>query len=356
MCLVDGKWIESDLVSIRWNDRHFCVTMDVNSDGRDDLICTVGAVSGRGKGYTELYMTLPNGTLNFLKGVQPHGLQKYPTMRTRVAAALRNNKGTKTYVFIGTQGSKREDGGSNLHRMFRNVYTRAGAFPYFVEVPGPWTSKLFPATCAHAGDFTGDRRDDLIVCDPTGVSLLVRQGLNHQFTRVAMPTRSDYVKFWKKVRLADVTGDGRVDLVVITSHEPRNFVRVFKGQKASPYFDFKNPYYERTLKWTATDVEVLDVNRDGTADLYVVQVNDAKGQFCGPHKAVVTLPDDVIPPRDGARDLLLLGNGRNGLFTAVEMQHSQPGCGSIAQRWDARTMLLSQGGFNHPGYHLLLEW
>ena len=40
----------------------------------------------------------------------------------------------------------------------------------------------------------------------------------------------------------------------------------------------------------------------------------------------------------------------------VAMQHAMPGCGSVAERWDARTMLLSQGGFDHPGYHLLLEW
>jgi hypothetical protein len=131
---------------------------------------------------------------------------------------------------------------------------------------------------------------------------------------------------------------------------------VFKGRAVSPYFDFLNPYYQRDMGWTAVDVEVLDVNRDGRADLYVSKVNSARGQFCGPHGKVIYLPDNEIPPLDKARDVLLLGNNRRTRFTIVQMQHSRPGCGSIVQRWDARTMLLAQGDFNHPGFDLLLEW
>jgi hypothetical protein len=328
--------------------------MDVNRDGLPDIACTIGAGSGRGEGFTQLFMTLPNGTLSLVGNA--HGLQKYPTMRNRVAVALKNKRGVREYLFMGTQGSKRKDGRSNLHRMFRNVYSAPGRFPYFVEVPGPWAERLFPATCAVAGDFSGDGQDDLIVCNPADVSLLARKvGTGHGFVKVALPSRSPHIQNWGKVRLADVTGDGRKDLVVLTSS---SIVLVFKGQAASPYFDFFTPYYKRAMPFSATDVEVLDVNQDGRPDLYVSLVNSAKGQFCGPHGRVVVLPKDVIPPRDRAQDILLLGNARQAAsrFTPVTMQHSLPGCGSFVERWDGRTMLLSQGGFNHPGYHLLLEW
>jgi hypothetical protein len=333
--------------------------MDVDRDGLPDIICGVGAGAGLGVGYTELYMTQPNGTLSLLAAPSPHGLQKYPTSRNRVAVTLRNKQGVKEYVFMGTQGKKRADGGSNLHRVFRNVYSAPGVFPYFVEVRGPWAAAgLFDASCAAAGDFTGDGRDDLVVCNAGGPALLAAQRPGHAFARVPLlPAKNPYIQQWKKARLADATGDGRLDLVVITW---ANALRVFRGRAASPYFDFSAPYYQRALPATANDVEVLDVNRDGRPDLYVVLVNAAKGQFCSKRGRVVNLPANVTPPADAARDLLLVGNGARrpaaARFTPVAMQHAMPGCGSVAERWDARTMLLSQGGFNHPGYHLLLEW
>ena len=44
-------------------DRHYCVTMDVNRDNRTDIICGVGAVLGTGDGYTELYLTQSDGSV-----------------------------------------------------------------------------------------------------------------------------------------------------------------------------------------------------------------------------------------------------------------------------------------------------
>jgi hypothetical protein len=70
-CLVNGTWIRnnrtmldaSDALNGGPIDRHYCVTMDVNRDNRSDIICGVGAVLGTGDGYTELYLTQPDGSV-----------------------------------------------------------------------------------------------------------------------------------------------------------------------------------------------------------------------------------------------------------------------------------------------------
>lgn len=66
-----------------------------------------------------------------------------------------------------------------------------------------------------------------------------------------------------------------------------------------------------------------------------------------------------MPPRDTARDILLVGQIDDfEPFVAIQMEHRQPGCGSIAQSFggEGKAMVLAQGDMGHPGYHLLLEW
>jgi FG-GAP-like repeat len=369
-CLRDGAWVVSNTKELNnTKDRHTCVTMDVNKDGYEDIICNVGAFSGRGSGYNELFMTNPAGgsIVQLLsksdpnKVMSPSGLQKYPTMRNRVSAVLRNKEGEKKYVFMGTLGVPRKDGKPNQHRMFKNVFTAPNKFPYFVEVPGPWI-RLFVAPCSVSGDFTGDGRDDLVVCNGSGPALLVRQGnAPDSFVQVPVPPSNPYVVQWHNARLADITGDGRKDLVVVTGPRSRGTVEpwyliVFRGIPASPYFDFARPYFRKQMPYVPSDVEVLDVNRDGRTDIYVVQVDDRRGSWCGPQGKVIQLPKDVVPPPDRAPDVLFVGVRDARRFVPVKMQHSRPGCGAIAQRWDHRTMLLSQGSFDNSGYMLLLEW
>jgi hypothetical protein len=70
-CLYDGRWTlnnntaldSEDVLNLNTIDRHFCVTMDVNRDGRDDVLCNVGASKGKGEGFNELYITQPDGSL-----------------------------------------------------------------------------------------------------------------------------------------------------------------------------------------------------------------------------------------------------------------------------------------------------
>jgi hypothetical protein len=70
-CLVNNTWTlnsnarldASDALNGGPIDRHYCVTMDINRDNRTDIICGVGAVLGTGDGYTELYLTQSDGSV-----------------------------------------------------------------------------------------------------------------------------------------------------------------------------------------------------------------------------------------------------------------------------------------------------
>ena len=142
----DGSWSKSPVAHLdlmdrkNWRDgprpgidRHDCVALDANGDGLEDITCLVGANKGQGVGFNELYLTQRSGKL---EKVLSHGLQKYPTMRTRLAAKLRRKADGSTLIFISTTEGPRDDGKPNQHRMFRLLKSHKP--PYFVEVPGPW--------------------------------------------------------------------------------------------------------------------------------------------------------------------------------------------------------------------------
>lgn len=137
-CFINGKWARpfwaqmddnddlNDIDGPEVIDRHDCGAIDVNQDGELDIYCQVGANSGRGFGYNELYLTQSDGSL---QKVERHGLQKHPGMRGRYTTVL-NGK----YVVLANKGVPRQDKYSNRHAIFKAI----GAPPYFREVVGPW--------------------------------------------------------------------------------------------------------------------------------------------------------------------------------------------------------------------------
>lgn len=351
-------------VSDIWNsvdsphiDRHECVAMHVNNDDLLDIVCLVGADKATGKGYNEVYLTRPNGSL-FKIG--RHGLHRYPSMSTRHAAALQSATGHQL-LFIATTGAKRRDGLPNQHRMFRKDLYQA----YFREVKGPWIRHV-PTECAVSADIDGDGIDDLILCTKKSATLY-RQDRSGRWTVVKGVT-GPHVSKWGGVQVEDVTGDGRVDLVVVGQipygqHRKRSFVKVFRGISRAPFFDFGRPYYERVLSEASPSVAVLDVNRDGRKDLYVVQTNRRTGYCADRHPfrywgGGLDPPREWQPPLDTTRDLLLLGTAGAARYRVLNMPlRYQYGCGFLAQRFgDDQTMLLAYGDTMHNGFNLLVEW
>jgi hypothetical protein len=259
--------------------------------------------------------------------------------------------------------------------MYKNVYTEPNAFPYFQEVSGPWKNYQLEATCAVSGDFTRDKRDDLIVCHIGGPPLLVvKQPTGDRFVQLAMSSTNPYLKNWRNVRLADVTKDGFVDLLVVTWGAPAksipSYLYIFKGIRGSPYFNFTRPYYQARLPYSSPDLQVLDANRDNIPDIYVVQTDERTGSYCtkdmaSPADPLVCPaspdpdPTDSVPPLDLANDVLFVGTGnvKAPQYVRVAMNHSEPGCGWIAQKWDKPNSMLLQGSsFNQAGSTMILEW
>jgi FG-GAP-like repeat len=364
-------------------DRHDCAVMDVNHDGKLDVICAVGADMGKGTGFTEVYLTVDNAFLvNKLQKVpRGHGLQKYPSTRSRLVERLRGADGSEL-IFIATRGEPRSDNLTNVHRMYRHVKStldasattaNATAHPnsfYFEDVPGPWELMQTDATCLIVADLNGDGIDDIIICNSRATPLIYLQSYDGTF--LELPYFG--IKKWRQARVADVTGDGIVDLVVSTHRERElqvpPLVSIYKGYKSYPHFDWSQPYFERKMQFGTPSVEVLDVNSDGVADIYIVQTDETTlDTYCGGGlfdnrkwwASGNYPPASFVPPRDLANDLLLVGNGyskRHGVpFTEVYLNHSEPGCGFFTQLFgDNRTMILGQGTNSRPGHSLLLQW
>jgi hypothetical protein len=375
-------------------DRHDCVTVDANHDGVDDIICGVGANKGSGVGYTELYLgtsstmdgnnltmtTTTTTTNNRVKKVaNGRGLQRHPTTRTRFVRALKSADGSDL-VFIAARGATRVDGQENVHRMYRNVPTNETSRNhqhnfYYEEVKGPWRRNSH-ASCLITQDFNGDGLDDIILCNQRSRALIYLQNPDSSWT--TLPThggKNNNNKYWRSARLADFTGDGILDLVVVSwgaspaLPNENSYVRIFAGQSYFPYLDFRRPpILDYPLAFATPDVEVLDVNSDGSPDLYIPMADEltldtycadvldnrlwwAKGN---------QPPVDWTPPVDYVADLLILGKTGNGTYLAehfIDMDHAEPGCGWMVERFgNGRTMILAQGTGNRPGHNMILQW
>lgn len=195
-----------------------------------------------------------------------------------------------------------------------------------------------------------------------------------------IPLRDPSLRNWRNARVADVDGDGILDLAVVYFGDTKSLLRVFKGIRRRPYFKFDSSgYFSLELPFAAPDLEAFDANSDGKTDLYIVQTDERRkepdgsfreGSYCGGRKLIpqewwsggpnrITPPNDYVPPNDMAPDLLLLGNPGAPYaerFTRVEMLHREPGCGYRVKKFGNNSLVLAQGSFDRPGHQLFLDW
>lgn len=386
-CLTENGWKRNDLIELDSNDalndidgpknidRHDCTRIDANGDGVLDLVCGVGADKGKGTGYNELYITEPDGTLTKVLG--EHGLHKYPTLRVRFVEAMSDPYGDPL-VFFATHGIRRADNATNTHKIFKRTLrddwsneTTNYIFEDLEEI-GTTSSPLTrytDATCVLVADFNGDGIDDLLVGNRGSRSLLFIQTADGYWKK--SPIKGWRSKNWRSAKVGDITGDGILDLIVSdwggrSASSSNATIRIFEGLSVSPYFDFtrRGMILERQLPFAVPDVELFDANNDGILDVYVVQTDEvSKRTYCaGPFKNRKWWgrgnqpPTNFTPPLDQANDLLLLGGVEVASFETIEMQHSEPGCGSKVLAFGSSSLILAQGTRNRPGHNLLLEW
>jgi hypothetical protein len=216
-------------------------------------------------------------------------------------------------------------------------------------------------------DINGDGLDDLLICNERSMSLIYLQHANNSWSELPKGRGCRHKKNWSNARVADVTGDGFPDIIVVGRGQP-SYVKVFQGSPTYPHYDFSAiPYFAMSLPFAAPDVGVLDVNEDGVADLYIVQVDltPVSTNYCSYMSRTVDFygkpgpraPDSFTPPLDLANDVLLIGNTDGSLFTKHIMNFARPGCGSRAERFGGgKTMILAQGSEDRSGHNLLLQW
>eukprot|EP00978_Attheya_sp_CCMP212_P029299 scaffold103624_cov56-Attheya_sp.AAC.2 len=341
-------------------DRHACGSMDVNGDGIMDVMCAVGANKGTGDGFTEVYLTSSRGVLY---KVFNHGLDKYPSMRSRDMITLKGADNSDL-VLITTNGRKRIDERPNTHRMFKRTAQQSDG-SFFTEVTGPW-ELYFEASCVVVADFDDNGTDDILFCNQRGGAMMFTQDTDGSWTNAVLATSNRAkrnTKHWRKTRVEDVTNDGIPDLIVVGWRSPW-YVRVFKGIPKPPFFDLRQPYFERIMEYPTPDVEVLDMNGDGFKDIYVIQTDEEnENGYCGEDfkKQKRNFPEwlsspDFVPPLDNANDLLLIGTPNFKTPLEIPMDHSEPGCGFMVTKFGDRTLALAQGTRQRLGHNLLLHW
>jgi hypothetical protein len=292
-------------------DRHGCDVADVDRDGNKDVLCAVGAQRGKAIRRHELSLAPDKPERALVTGTR--GISD-PLGRGRLVAFLRLDDDAWPEAFIGN-APDRDDGLPSTNRFYRN---EGGIF---VPDPGAGLDRAHSALCAEVSDLERDGDDDLLYCTAygfgsrrAGVRLMRNEG-----GRLVDRTAALRIRPMGEIdaTLADVTGDGRRDLVQL---HPR-LLRVSKATADG----FRRVYEVRTS--AAVAVAAGDVNGDGAADLYVVRGDDARNRrdlllvsSDGGHAFIsVRIPqttkgsaDDAIPidyDENGLTDFVVL-NGR----------------------------------------------
>ena len=287
-------------------DRHGCDNGDIDGDGHKDILCAVGASRGKAVKRHELSLK-PNRNgrelvLSVLGISDPFG-------RGRHVGAFKLDGDRYAEVFI-SNAPDRDDGFPGYNRFYRNVGGE------LVPAPGVGLDSSHGAECVETGDFDQDGDQDLAYCTQYGFD---GRAAGLRFMRNEGGKLKDRTKGQEirqigdiDVAFADVTGDGRKDLIQLA---PRK-LRVSKWTSGG---------YRRIYEVRLTDAWALaagDASGDGRADIYVVRGNDKQNKpdrlFVSKSKgtkfASVKIP---TTSKGSADDVIALDYDKNGLTDFV---------------------------------------
>jgi FG-GAP-like repeat len=316
--LSDGEFAETNQGTFPRRDRHGCATADFNGDQLPDIYASLGACMGTCQAAKELWIQAEGGT--FTEAAAQYGVTD-PGGRGRLPVALNANGDKRPDLFTGQSAGVRYP---SPNRLWVNIGHR------FVNPPGLPTEEI-DNQCDTAGDFDGDGYDELIVCAGQVAGSVLRVYDNHRGKwsvankAVGVPTygRAD-------AQLADINGDGGLDLVAIGVNVE---VRLNRSGRF-PVVDYQLPLPE------ARNLAVGDAEGDGDQDIYVLRGNNAE------------LPD-----------VMLLNDGSGTSFTEfTDMPQATTGEGDTVQaipNWKGtrRAAFLVNNGFEDAqGPRQLIEF
>jgi hypothetical protein len=280
-------------------DRHGCDDGDIDGDGNRDIFCAVGASRGKAMKRHELTIKPDKSGRELIIGA--YGISD-PLGRGRQTGILRLNKDKYAEVFV-TNAPDRDDGWPGYNRFYKNV---GGTL---VPAPQAGLDSSHGSECVETGDFDGDGDQDLAYCTQYGFNGR-KAGLRFMRNENGVLKDRTVGQEVKQigdidVAFADVTGDGKKDLIQLA---PRK-LRVSKWTSGG---------YRRIYQVQLSDAWALaagDASGDGRADIYVVRGNDKRNKpdrlFVSKNRgtkfASVKIP---TTSKGSADDVIVVLNGR----------------------------------------------
>ncbi len=191
-------------------------------------------------------------------------------------------------------------------RWMRNVPTFAeqmgnGANYWRTVLDGATGIDIYGNNGIAAGDYDGDGRDDLYICQPAGLpNRLYRNRGDGSFEDVTEKAGVGVLDGTSSALFVDLENTGRQDLIVVRSSGPLLFVNQGEGryELRPDAFQFRHP-----PQGTFTAVAAADYDRDGRVDLYFCLYSYYQGL------SEYQFPEPYYDARNGPANFLLHNSG-----------------------------------------------
>jgi hypothetical protein len=183
--------------------------LDVNGDGHPDLYVSAGGVQkDRGDVLLNDRLYLNDGHGKF--SLAPAGTLPADGESTRAVAAADFDGDGKTDLFVGGRAVPGKYGETPRSFLYRNV---GGKLTDVTDATAPGLREIGLVTAAVWSDVDGDKRPDLLVATEWGpVAYFHNTGKGFE-NRTVEAALSGVTGWWCALAVADVNGDGRVDLI-----------------------------------------------------------------------------------------------------------------------------------------------
>lgn len=321
----EGNGTYSHWFTLPIADRHGCDAADVNRDGLLDFYAVIGARQGTSDvaGLDELWLQRADGS-GFDNAIRGSGAED-GAGRGREVLFLDSNGDARPDLFVGNEI------GVDFPSPSRHYLGGEGGDGGFVEDPDSGLNAELGASCTSRGDIDHDGLEELLLCGSEKI-LLYRQALLGVYSDEAGPRGLGEIAF-RDAELADVNGDGWLDLVGVTA----KYLTVSLSQGGV----FPEWSYDLRLEH-GRDVAVGDANGDGFADIFLVE----------------GMSGDLDRP-----DSLLLGDGTGALFRRMHLpDDANEGDGDTVTRlpnWKETgrdAFLATNGKWPYEGWYRLWEF
>jgi hypothetical protein len=309
----DGTFTRIARDAFRKRDRHDCSFGDANSDGLQDIYCSIGGAKGTGLKPNELWIQDAGG--EFTDEAEAYGVADRRG-RSRDNTFIDVNRDGYEDLYVGNQ-FPRKDRFKSKNKLFIN-----DGGDHFHSAPGYRLNHQVGGKVVQAVDYDRDGWDDLLVCGKRQL-FLYRNLRGRRFRDVSRP--AGLAVPCEGVVMTKLNHDKRPDVAVVTPSR----LRALPQRRDNT---FGHPSVVHRLHG-GREIASGRVNGDRLDDLYVVQTGR-------PHH---DRPDRLFLNENGGRHL-----------RSIRIPQTRQGKGDYVTSLDydgnGRTDFLVMNGFHeHPG-------